>query len=125
MRRGAARPRMPLSRYNSLAFRLTGTLILTLALLLAVTAVVQIGLQGRFSRECSQAKQVRSATAIPAALAAAAISEYIFSSCADMTHRTVRQRGPWHHFPGIPRLQQLDSHVNQAFHGLLFQLSHS
>ena len=45
---------MPLSRYNSLAFRLTGTLILALALLLAVTAMVQIGLQGRFSRECSR-----------------------------------------------------------------------
>jgi len=45
---------MSFRRYNSLAFRLTGTLLVALALLLAVTAVVQIGLQGRFARGCSQ-----------------------------------------------------------------------
>jgi two-component system, NtrC family, sensor kinase len=41
-------------RFDSLTFRLTGTLIVALALLLAVTAMVQIGLQGRFSREYSR-----------------------------------------------------------------------
>ena len=37
-------------RSNSLTFRLTGTLIVALALLLALTAIVQVGLQGRYAR---------------------------------------------------------------------------
>jgi two-component system NtrC family sensor kinase len=41
-------------RFNSLTFRLTGTLIVTLALLLAVTAMALIGLQGRFARESAR-----------------------------------------------------------------------
>jgi two-component system NtrC family sensor kinase len=37
-------------RSNSLTFRLTGTLIVALALLLALTAIVQVGLQERYAR---------------------------------------------------------------------------
>ncbi len=37
-------------RSNSLTFRLTGTLIVALALLLALTALVQVGLQGRYAQ---------------------------------------------------------------------------
>jgi two-component system NtrC family sensor kinase len=40
--------------HNSLTTRLTGTLIVSLVLLLAVTTVVQLGLQEHFSRECAQ-----------------------------------------------------------------------
>jgi two-component system NtrC family sensor kinase len=41
-------------RSNSLTFRLTGTLIVALALLLALTAVVQVGLQERCAREAAR-----------------------------------------------------------------------
>src|SRR5512136_1290389 len=41
-------------RTNSLTFRLTGTLIVALALLLALTAVVQVGLQERYAREAAR-----------------------------------------------------------------------
>ncbi len=41
-------------RSNSLTFRLTGTLIVALALLLALTAVVQVGLQERCARESAR-----------------------------------------------------------------------
>ncbi len=41
-------------RFNSLTFRLTGTLIVALALLLALTAVVQVGLQERCAREAAR-----------------------------------------------------------------------
>ena len=37
-------------RSNSLTFRLTGTLIVALALLLALTATVQVGLQERYAQ---------------------------------------------------------------------------
>jgi two-component system NtrC family sensor kinase len=42
-------------RLNSLAFRLTGTLIVVLALLLVITGLVQVSLQERFARHCSMA----------------------------------------------------------------------
>ena len=41
-------------RLNSLTFRLTGTLIVALVLLLALTAVVQVGLQERYAREAAR-----------------------------------------------------------------------
>ncbi len=41
-------------RSNSLTFHLTGTLIVALALLLALTAVVQVGLQERYAREAAR-----------------------------------------------------------------------
>jgi two-component system NtrC family sensor kinase len=41
-------------RLNSLTFRLTGTLIVTLVLLLALTAVVQVGLQERYARQAAR-----------------------------------------------------------------------
>ncbi len=41
-------------RSSSLTFRLTGTLIVALALLLALTAVVQVGLQERCAREAAR-----------------------------------------------------------------------
>jgi two-component system NtrC family sensor kinase len=41
-------------RFNSLTFRLTGTLIVALVLLLALTAVVQVGLQERYAREAAR-----------------------------------------------------------------------
>jgi two-component system NtrC family sensor kinase len=41
-------------RSNSLTFRLTGTLIVALVLLLALTAVVQVGLQERYAREAAR-----------------------------------------------------------------------
>ena len=73
-------------RLNSLTVRLTGTLILALALLLAVTAMVQIGLQGRFANECARINGL-------------ALSETIFGSLhssmlandRERLHATVRQ----------------------------------
>ncbi len=41
-------------RSNSLTFRLTGTLIVALVLLLALIAVVQVGLQERYAREAAR-----------------------------------------------------------------------
>ncbi len=41
-------------RSNSLTFRLTGTLIVALALLLALTAVVEVGLQERYARTAAR-----------------------------------------------------------------------
>ncbi len=41
-------------RYKSLTFRLTGTLIVALVLLLALIAVVQVGLQERYAREAAR-----------------------------------------------------------------------
>ena len=41
-------------RSNSLTFRLTGALIVALALLLALTAIVQVGLQERYAREAAR-----------------------------------------------------------------------
>jgi two-component system NtrC family sensor kinase len=41
-------------RLNSLTLRLTGTLIVALVLLLALTAVVQVGLQERYAREAAR-----------------------------------------------------------------------
>jgi two-component system NtrC family sensor kinase len=41
-------------RFNSLTVRLSGTLIVALALLLAVVAVVQLGLQARFAHELAR-----------------------------------------------------------------------
>lgn len=41
-------------RTNSLTFRLTGTLLSTLVLLLTLAAAIQISLQGRFARGCAE-----------------------------------------------------------------------
>jgi len=77
---------MPLSRYNSLAFRLTGTLILTLALLAAGTALVQIGLQARFARECSRINGIGMSEAIYGALHSS-----MLANDRDGLHTAVRQ----------------------------------
>ena len=79
-------------RLNSLTVRLTGTLIGVLAVLLAVTAMVQIGLQGRFANECAR-------------LNGLALSETIFGSLhssmlandrerLDATVRQITERTP-------------------------------
>src|SRR3972149_8729013 len=41
-------------RFNSLTFRLTGTLIVALVLLLALSVVVQVGLQEAYAREAAR-----------------------------------------------------------------------
>jgi two-component system NtrC family sensor kinase len=55
-------------RLNSLSFRLTGTLIVTLMLLLAVTAVVQAGLQERCARETARVNGLAMAETLYGAL---------------------------------------------------------
>jgi two-component system NtrC family sensor kinase len=77
-------------RSNSLTFRLTGTLIITLVLLLALTAVVQVGLQERYTREAARINGLAMSETLYGALHTAMLSndrEGLLASVRAITER--------------------------------------
>jgi two-component system NtrC family sensor kinase len=79
-------------RTNSLTFRLTGTLIVALALLLALTAVVQVGLQERYAREAARINGLAMSETLYGALHTA-----MLNNDRDGLHtsvRTISERSP-------------------------------
>jgi len=73
-------------RSTSLTVRLTGTLIVALALLLAVTAIVQVSLQRRFAREQASLNSLSLSEALFGAL-----HSHMLANDRDGLHASVRQ----------------------------------
>jgi two-component system NtrC family sensor kinase len=79
-------------RSNSLTFRLTGTLIVALVLLLALIAVVQVGLQERYAREAARINGLAMSETLYGALHTAMLSNDREGLHASV--RTISERDP-------------------------------
>jgi len=79
-------------RSNSLTFRLTGSLIVALALLLALTGIVQVGLQERFARGSTRLNGLAMSETLYGALHAAMLHND--RNGLHATVRTIAERSP-------------------------------